>query len=169
MSATAVNADDRPDEVAGATHAEALESTPARGHIDRPAALVTFICTQFNVPCSPNATDALTEFLVCGLPQLYSTNSKWEARVAVSFVTTAVFPREAVPFLAEICRKHGVTLMRSKGLAAFNFKTGESAIFDHRPVVEAMIDTIPDAEDVYTFGIRTNGQRFPTICALDTT
>jgi hypothetical protein len=141
--------------------------TPARGHIDRPAVLVNIISTHLDVPRSRNATNALTDFLDRGLPQLYRNVSEWGVDEAISFVNTTVFPREAVPMLAEICRLHGVVLVRGQGLIAYNRVTREYAAFDYRLAVESMIDTIPDAGDVYTFGVRKNVQRPPIVCSLD--
>jgi hypothetical protein len=69
-------------------------------------------------------------------------------------VMTAVFPREGIPRLAELCHGEGLILMRCE-LTAINPETNERMVFDLATAVANMIDTVPNVADRYSIQRRT--------------
>jgi hypothetical protein len=69
-------------------------------------------------------------------------------------VMTAVFPREGIPRLAELCHGEGLILMRCE-LTAIDPETENRITFDLPTAVAGLIDTVPDVADRYSIQRRT--------------
>lgn len=139
-------------------------ASPGLAHIEHPAAVINLVdpclvenaCDVLEVfeqelyPSDPNTNPVDRKFNVV-FTRVGSKNEPLERR---ALLATAVFPREGVSRLAEICWNSGLVLIRG-GLTMVDAETQKQHVFDYKMPVAHVIDTIPAAEDVYTFGIRT--------------
>ncbi len=144
-----------------------------RIHIDHPAVVISSV-----VPCSvPNVPAVLSAFQAEVHPgdnpstegprRFLIQFSRWGPQgvpeESLLTLATAVFPREGVQRLAEICRDHGLVLI--KGIPTlFNAARRERIVFDYAAVVSGLVDTPPSIQDVYTFGVRQNAQQPLIVC-----
>jgi hypothetical protein len=134
-----------------------LVGPPRRVHIEHPAAVVNSVD-----PCLiSNACDVLAAFEeeLGDPPQFFVRFTRWgpssASKDGLMMFATAVFPREGIRRLAEICRDNGLILIRG-ALTLINPKTKARVSFDHAAAVADLIDSVPEVQDVYTFGTRTH-------------
>ncbi len=133
-------------------------AAPSLIHIGHPAAVINTV-DPCHIPSAPDVLDAFEhEVYPSGTPrQFFVQFSRW-GHLSVpenewAMVATAVFPREGIQRLAEICRDHELILVRGV-LTMIEADTGARAAFDYAPAVANVIDTIPEPQDVYTFDVR---------------
>ncbi len=154
-------------------NSDIIVGSPRRAHIESPAAIVNAVD-----PCHiPNACDVLAAFEEELYPSGPDTNftsqkffvqfSRWGPGSAsedeLMMFATAVFPREGIQRLAEICRDKDLILIRGV-LTLVNPETKARASFDYAAAVADLIDSVPEVQDVYTFGVRKNKNDPLIIC-----
>lgn len=146
-----------------------------RAHIEHPAAVVNAVDPCY-VPKAPEVLAAFEAELYPSNPgddpasrQFLAQFSHWGPgdlpdEELMTFATM-VFPREGIPRLSEICRDHGLVLMKAI-LNLVNAETKEYVEFDYAAAVADLIDSVPDRGDVYTFMPRKDDQQPLIVCGL---
>lgn len=153
-------------------NSDILVGSPGRAHIEHPAAVVNSVD-----PCHiPNACDVLAalegELYPSGpnadtASQFFVQFTRWGPgsvpKDELMMFATAVFPREGIQRLAEICRDNDLILIRGV-LTLINPKTKARASFNYAAAVADLIDSVPEVQDVYTFGVRKSKNDPLIIC-----
>lgn len=146
-----------------------------RAHLEHPAIVINAVypCA---VPEAPEVLDIFEKELYPSGPNADLVSRKFHVRFShwgpkdaphdeLMLFATAVFPREGIPRLAEICRDNGLVLVRGV-TTLVDGDTAERVPFDYTAAVSDCIDTVPEVEDIYTFARRESENAPLIICGV---